>query len=78
MCECKYVGRTFRNFQTIIKEHINSLQKNYHVSKLNYDPKEFVEILHVRVKGNTLNSLEELEVKKLTKWTLFQLSGREN
>ena len=75
-CAAEYIGRTSRNFDTRIKEHLRSLKNNTgfshyanHVANCNYSInfENCFKPLHIAQKGLFLNNLELLEIHKSLK-----------
>ncbi|XP_050513525.1 uncharacterized protein LOC126889333 [Diabrotica virgifera virgifera] len=76
-CSSYYVGRTFRSFDTRLKEHLRYIQRptsgqshfSQHIrnSNHNFNPDIDFKILHICKKGHVLNNLEHFEILKSLK-----------
>lgn len=75
-CNSIYIGRTYRNFKTRLKEHLRCLRLNTGFSHFaehlltenhNFNQETGFEALHLASKGNLLNNLESLEILRYSK-----------
>lgn len=70
-CNATYIGCTYRNFKTRLKEHVRCLSSTSgfshfakHLTENNHSFDNSLKILHLMGKGKLLNNLESLEILK--------------